>query len=198
MGMKSFPRAVCDAMSTTGTTVTCLPVKLESDVWETALFFRLMGPECKRDRRMLTRTTKPLPVTLETDLVELQHAGVVTIRAEVFTVPDDPLTAEILLVPGGARTHFDALKLLSEQERLCWFFADEDFRVLHSQQNTLEPDQHAGFDDLLRDAVRHDALIRSTGRYDADSALAEIAAHYELRAGLSHGSQGGAGTKTVQ
>ncbi len=198
MGMKSFPRAVSEAMSATGSVVTCLPVKLESDAWETALFFRLMGPECKRDRHVFAKTSKPLPITLETDLLELQHASVVTIRAEVFTLPDDPLTAEILLTPGGARAHFDALKLLSEQQRLCWFFADEDFRVLHSQQNTLERDQHAGFDDLLRDAVRHDALIRSTSRYDAESALAEIAAHYELRAGFSHVPPGGARTKTVQ
>ncbi len=198
MGMRSFPRAVCEAMNATGSAVTCLPVKLESEVWETALFFRLMGPECKQDRRVLAKTSKPLPISFETDLLELQHAGVVTIRAEVFTAADDPLTAEILLTPGAARAHFDALKLLSEQPRLCWFFADEDFRVLHSQQNTLEADQHAGFDDLLRDAVRHDALIRSTGRYDAESALAEIAAHYELRAGLSHTSKGRDGIKTVQ
>lgn len=196
--MKWVPKIVSDAMRANGSVATCLPVKLDSDVWETALFFRLVGPECKKDRRAFNKSSKPLPITLETDLLELQHASVVTIRAEVFTSNDDPLTAEILLTPGGARTHFDALKLLSEQQRLCWFFADEDFRVLHTQQHPLEHDQHTSFDDLLRDAVRHDALIRSTSRYDAEAALAEIAAHYEIRNGLSHAANADPNSKTVQ
>lgn len=183
--MKVFPESVRAAMHTQGSAVTCLPVRLDADAWETAIFFQLAGPECKQDRRILAKAQRPLPVTVETDLLELQHASIVTMRVGVFTLPEDPLVGEILLTPGGARAHFDALKLLSQQERLCWFFSDQDFRILHSQQNPLSDEQHAGFDDLLRDAVSHDALIRASARYDAQAALAEIVAHYEFREGVS-------------
>ncbi|MFQ6023088.1 MAG: hypothetical protein ACE5NW_10230 [Acidiferrobacterales bacterium] len=182
--MKLFPDSVRVAMQATDVTVTCLPVQLNTASWETALFFRLAGPECKQDRRVLAKIQRPLPVTIETDLLELQHAAVVTLRVEIVTVPDDPLAGEILLTPGGAQAHFDGLKLLSQQQRLCWFFSDQDFHVLHSQQNPLDDEQRAGFDDLLRDAVKHDALIRAAARYDAQAALMEVVTHYELRAGI--------------
>ncbi len=176
-------------MRASGAAVTCLPVRLDNADWETALFFCLSGPECKQDRRILANTPQPLPVMLQTDLLELPTAAVVALRAEVYTAPDDPLVGEILLTPGDSRTHFDALKLLSEQVRLCWFFGDQDFRVLYSQQNPIAEEQHESIDDMLRDAVRHDTLVRSTARYDAQAALAEIVAHYDLR-------QDGAGTES--
>ena len=191
-------------MQAGGATVTCLPVRLDTDSWETVLFFHLAGPECKQDRRVLAKTQRPLPVSIETDLLSLQHAAVVTLRAEVFTQPQDPLTGEILLTPGGARAHFDALKLLSQQQRLCWFFGDQDFRVLYSQQSPLDYEQHVEFDDLLRDAVKHDALIRAAASYDAQAALAEVAAHYELRTGVERSAPSTSdaarttGKKTVQ
>ncbi|MEE8634813.1 MAG: hypothetical protein V3T12_02255 [Acidiferrobacterales bacterium] len=183
MAVEFLPREVRAAMQASGATVTCLPVRLDGNEWETALFFRLSGPECKRDRQILAKTRQPLPVTLETDLLELPSAAVVTLRAEVYTMADDPLAGEILLTPGGSRTHFDALKLLSEQDRLCWFFGDPDFRQLHSQQNPLGVEQRQSIDDLLRDAVRHDALVRATARYDAQAALSEVVVHYDLRGG---------------
>ncbi|MFQ5755085.1 MAG: hypothetical protein ACE5H7_03215 [Acidiferrobacterales bacterium] len=184
MAKEFLPREVRAAMQASGATVTCLPVRLDGNEWETALFFRLAGPECKRDRQVLAKTHRPLPVTLETNVLELPSAAVVTLRAEVHTLADDPLAGEILLTPGGSRTHFDALKLLSKQDRLCWFFGDEDFRQLHSQQNPLDVEQRESIDDLLRDAVRHDALVRSTGRYDAQAALSEVVVHYDLREGI--------------
>ncbi len=190
MGMRVFPDSVRAAMQARDTAVTCLPVRLDADCWETALFFRLAGPECKQDRHILARAERPLPVSIELELLELEHAAVVTLRAEVFTLADDPLVGEILLTPGASSTHFDALKLLCEQKRLCWFFADQDFRVLHSQQNPIGQEQRTGFDELLRDAVRHDALIRASTRYDAQAALAEVVAHYELREGVTHGGPG--------
>lgn len=188
MNVKGFPDAVRRAMRAAGAGVTCLPVQLERSDWETAFFFHLAGHECKRDRQVLANARTPLPIGIEADLLELPRASVVVIRVEVLTAPEDPLAAEVLLTPGGVRTHFDALQLLSQQERLCWFFADEDFRLIYSQQSPLGAEQRRSFDDLLRDAVRHDALIRASARYDAAGALAEVQGHYTLRPGLKRGT----------
>ncbi|MFQ5993863.1 MAG: hypothetical protein ACE5K1_02115 [Acidiferrobacterales bacterium] len=178
------------AMHTAGAAVTCVPVKLDQNQWETAVFFRVAGPESKRDRHILAKAERPLPVGMEADLLALEHAAVVTIRVEVFTLPDNPLTGEILITPGSASVQFDTLKLLSEQPRLSWFFSDQDFRVLHSQQSPLGSEQGVAFDDLLRDAVRHDALVRATAKYDAQAALGEVVEHYEFREGVSRAGAG--------
>ena len=90
-------------------------------------------------------------------------------------------------------THFEALQLLSRQPRLCWFFGDQTHWILHSQQHPLDSAQHEGFDALLRDAVRHDTMVRMSRRYDAQAALAEIVKHYELRAGTRSGGYQPAG-----
>ncbi len=168
-------------MRSVGAAVTCVPVALDGDDWETAIFFDVGGPESKSDRRALRTARSPLPIGLETDLIEHGAAAVVILRLEVFTSADSPLAGEILLTPGGNATHFDSLKLLTTQRRLVWFFGDADSRIVHSQQHALDDAQRSGFDELLRDAVHHDALVRLTGRYDDRAALGELASHYELR-----------------
>lgn len=178
-------------MLATGATVTCMPVRLDGGDWEAAVFFHLAGPESKRDRQLLAKAKRPLAVSVEADLLELQQASVVVLRFEVATIPEDPLAGEVLLTPGDVRTHFDTLQLLCRQQRLCWFFSDEDFRVLHSQQNAIGDEQRASFDDLLADAVRHDALIRASARYDAHAALAEVVSRYELRQGSTRPASSG-------
>ena len=181
--MTVFPEAVRTAMQTSGATVTCMPVRLDAADWEVAVFFHLAGRESKRDRQVLMKVGRPLAVSIEAELLELQQAAVVVLRFEVATIPEDPLTGEVLLTPGDARTHFDTVQLLCRQQRLCWFFGDSDFRMLHSQQNPIGDEQRASFDELLADCVRHDALIRASARYDAQAALAEVVGHYELRQG---------------
>ncbi len=171
-------------MRSAGAAATCLPVQLDGERWETAFFFHLAGPECKEDRRIMRKRGGPLPVGLETDLIETDHAAVVMLRPEVYTREADPLTCEILLAPGEGGSHFDALKLLTKQERLCWFFGDQAFWMVHSQALPLDAAQRAGFDELLRDALKHDAMVRMTGHYDAQAGLSEIVRHYELRAGV--------------
>jgi hypothetical protein len=168
-------------MQNSGATVTCMPVRLDKADWEAAVFFHLAGPESKRDRQALAKAERPFAVSIEADLLELQQASVVVLRFEVATIPEDPLTGEVLLTPGDVRTHFDTVQLLCRQQRLCWFFGDSDFRVLHSQQNPIGDEQRASFDELLADCVRHDALIRASARYDAQAALAEVVGHYDLR-----------------
>lgn len=181
--MKRFPEFVRDAMRSGGAAATCLPVRLDDDHWETAFFFHLAGPECKEDRRLIRKRGGPLPVGLETDLIETEHAAVVVLRPEVYTREDDPLSCEILLTPGEGGAHFEALKLLSEQQRICWYFGDQAFWKIRSQQLPLDDAQRRGFDELLRDALKHDTMVRMTRRYDSQAGLGEIVKHYELRAG---------------
>ena len=107
----------------------------------------------------------------------------VVLRPEIYTRENDPLGCEILLTPGEGGSHFDALKLLSKQQRICWFFGDQAYWTIHSQQLPLNEDQRQGFEELLRDALKHDTMVRMTGRYDAQAGLGDIVKHYELRAG---------------
>lgn len=181
--MNQFPAAVRRAMRASGSAATCVAVCLDDDEWEAALFVQLAGDECKADRALIDSCAKPFAVGIETDVVRHEHAAVVVLRLEVHANPADPMIAEILLIPGGATDHFDVLKRLSRQVKLCWFFGDDSFNVIHAQQHPLAREQRADFDALLREVVGHDALVRCTGRYDAQAALAEIVAHYEPRAG---------------
>ena len=181
-------------MRASGAATTCVPVRTDEraqgeaaehaagDGWEAALFVQLAGPECKADRRAIVRATGPLPVGLETDIVETETGAVVILRLEVHTVPDDPFACEILLAPGSGGSDFDCLQLLTAQPRLQWFFGDQTFWVLRSQSHALGPEQHAGFDELLKDALKYDTMIRLTKRYDASAALGHVARLYELRA----------------
>ncbi len=185
--MQRFPRTVREAMEAGGAAATCVPVRLDGSGWQAALFLLLAGPECKADRRVISRAQGPLPVGIEADLIKSDHASVVTLRAETYTRPDDPMVSEILMTPGLGSSHFEALKLLTAQARLCWFFGDEAYWLMHSQCHPVAPEQQSGFADLLEDAVSHDAVLRVTGRYDASAALASIAERYELRAGARGG-----------
>ena len=174
-------------MEAGGAAATCVPVQLDGGGWQAALFLALAGPECKADRRIISRAQRPLPVGIEADLIEAEHASVVTLRAEVYTRSEDPMVSEILMTPGVGSSHFEALKLLTAQPQLCWFFGDETYWLLHSQSHPLAPEQRTGFAELLDDAVAHDAVVRLTGRYDAAAALASVSGHYELRAGERRG-----------
>ena len=182
-----FPKAVREAMQSQGAAATCVPVQLDGDDWEAALFFQLAGAECKADRRAIKQAQGPLAVGMESDLVETDSGAVVVLRPEVHTQPGDPFVCEILLTPGDGGVHFEALKLLSTQARLCWFFGDQSHWILHSQQHPLEAALHAEFDAMLRDALKHDTMVRMSKRYDAEAALSEIVKHYELRAATEHG-----------
>lgn len=174
-------------MQSNGAAATCVAVQLDGDEWEAALFFQLAGAECKADRRAIKQAQGTLPVGMESDLIETDSGAVVVLRPEVHTRPGDPFVCEILLTPGDGGAHFEALKLLCGQPRLCWFFGDQAHWIIHSQQHPLEAAQHTGFDAMLRDALKHDTMVRMSKRYDARAALGEIVKHYELRAGTRNG-----------
>lgn len=176
-----IPEKVKDAMLAGGSMVTCMPVKLDdSNEWEAVIFFRVFGDESERDVVAL-KSGKPQSIGLETDIIEHENATVVVMRIEVETIPGSPLAGEILLTSGGADAHFEALKLLATQSRLCWFFVDEEFCTIHSQQHPLGEAQNHEFQKLLNDVTTRDAMIRMTGKYDAQAAFSSVVDHYDFR-----------------
>lgn len=180
--IRRLPASVSQAMHQHGVAATCLSVQLDGEDWEAALFLRCAGSECKEDRRLLRRAEGSIPVGIEADLIEHANAAVVVLRAEAHTGAGDPLVFEILLLPGHGASHFDTLKLLTCQSRLCWFFADSSGEVIHAQQHPLAPEYHAGFAEVLADALKHDRLIRLTQRYSAEAALKDVTSRYQVRA----------------
>lgn len=175
-------------MDYTGSSVTCLPVRIDSGNWESAIFFQLGGRESKEDRRRLSRLDGAVvPVAIETDVIKHSSASVVVIRFEVYTHGDDnPLIGEVLLTPGETESHFETLKLLCTQPVIRWFFSDAAYWIIHQQQNYLGEPEHAAFKDVLDQATQHDAMIRMTGTYDVQLALKEVVSHYEYRSAETH------------
>ncbi len=55
-----------------------------------------------------------------------------------------------------------------------------------TQQRLLTQQQRDGFNELALEAVKYDAVIRCTGRYDAKAALASVVSHYDLRVSTEH------------
>ena len=179
--MRRFPAAVRQAMRDSGAAATCVAVQLDGDDWEAALFLQLAGPECKEERRLLRRVSGSIPVGMEADVIEHANAAVVVLRLEVHCGAPQPMPFEILLVPGTATGHFEAVKLVSGEARLTWFFGDSSGGLIHAQSHALDEAQHQGFAELLAEALRHDRLVRLTGRHDGNAALAEITSHYSPR-----------------
>ena len=176
-----FPAPVREAMAASGAAATCIPVELDGGAPEAAFFINLAGPESKADRRVIRKWRGPLSLGLDSDVIETAHGAVVVLRPEVHTGPFDPFVCEILVTPGQGGTHFEALDLLSRQPRLTWFFGDRGFEIIRTQQHPLDDGQRGEFAELLKKALRHDAMTRMTARYDGRAALAEVASHYALR-----------------
>jgi len=175
-------------MRKSGSDATCVPVRLgDSEDWEAALFLHVSGPDCKQDRRLLKTAREPVAVEIEPRLMAHAAAAVVSMELSVQTVPDDALKYEILLVPGREETHYQAIKLLSGQRRLCWFFGDNDFRVIQAQEQEMEPGLQEDFESIAREAFAHDSMLRIANQYDSDKALSEIVSHYSPRSGANAG-----------
>ncbi len=182
--MDKFPQSVIDMMNQGGSTVTCLPVQLDTEseqAWQSAFFFRLGGQESQRDIRLLKKATGPFAVGIETDIIEHANATVVLLRLQVFTQKENPLIGEVLLTPGGAETHYELLGLLGEQQTLTWFFSDQNYQVIHQQRQPLSKEWQEEFLALRSEAFKRDSIIRLAGKYSAQTAFAEVVSNYALR-----------------
>lgn len=182
LNKQTFPESVIKMMKAGGSTVTCLPVKLEQEEdWQSAVFFRLGGSESQADIKLLKNRQSALGVGIETDLIEHANATVVVLRLQMYTRPDNPLVGEVLITPGGAQTHYEILTLLSGQETLTWFLSDQEFRIIHQQRQPLSDDWRKEFLALRDESFGRDTLIRLSGKYSAQTAFAEVVSRYALR-----------------
>ncbi len=179
--MHKFPDSIIRSMQQSGAMITCVPVQFDGGIWESAVFFELGGDECQHDREILSASDKAIPVTLEAELIEHNSASVVMLRFEVLTDVENPLAGEVLIVPGLGDIQFETLKHLSEQQNLRFYFSDDYYNVIHSQQILLSDQERGGYAQILEQVISHDALIRLTGKYNAMSALSEIVGHYDIR-----------------
>jgi len=188
----TFPESVVQMMTAGGSTVTCLPVRIDLDhsspaesanagSWQSAIFFRLGGSESSTDIRLLSQSSQPFGIGMETDIIEHENASVVVLRLQVFVQPHDPLIGEVLLTPGGAETHYEILGQLSKQDSLVWFFSDQNYRVIHQQVQPLAVEWRNEFDALRSEAFKRDTLIRLSGKYNAQAAFADVVSRYSLR-----------------
>lgn len=176
-------------MRSTGSAATCVPVRLGgAGDWEAALFVHVSGPESKQDRWLLKNAREPVSVDLHPSLMAHSAAAIVAIELSIATVPDDALQYEILLVPGAVDSHYQAIKLLTGQARICWFFGDNDFRVIQAQEQEIDQEEHEHFETIAREAFAHDSLLRISNQYDSDKALSEIVSHYTPRIEAGHGT----------
>lgn len=187
--MDSFPDTIKRSMRASGAEATCVPIRLDkSSEWEAAMFVHVAGPECKNDRRLLKTARSPVPVDIEARLMAHNAAAIVAIELSIATVADDPLNYEILLIPGREETHYQAIKLLAGQQRVCCFFGDNDYSVIQAQEQELDSEQHASFESIAREAFAHDSMLRISAQYDSDKALSEIVSHYTPRTGAGAGA----------
>ncbi len=159
---------------------TCVPVQFDDGEWESAFFLHVAGPESRQDRRILKKN-RVTPTLLTTELMMHAGAAVLMLRVEVGTVNDDPLVFEILLIPGQVSMHYECLKLLARQQRIRYFFADSDYRLMQEQQHEISDAQHEKFEALAREAFAHDSVLRMSGKYDPRTAISDIVAHYQVR-----------------
>ena len=179
--MQKFPDSIINSMLQSGAMTTCVPLEFDDGSFESTVFFELSGDECEFDRLILSKSTSPFGINLEAELIEHASASVVMLRFEIMTQPDDPFVGEVLIVPGLGDIQFDTLKYLSTQQNLKFYFSDDRFNVIHSQQLLLSDRERQGYSQILEEVISHDALIRLTGKYDAMAALSEIVDHYEIR-----------------
>ena len=80
-------------MQSNGAAATCVAVQLDGNDWEAALFIQLAGAECKADRRAIKQAKGPMPVGMESDLVETEYGAVVILRPRCTPSPAIPLPA---------------------------------------------------------------------------------------------------------
>jgi hypothetical protein len=176
--LKRFPALVRRTMREAGAAATCAAMQLDDGPVQVALFLNMGLARVQGERKLLQRWNRALALGMETDVVNTSSGAVVVLRPQIRLGEGETLAFAILLTPGVGKTDSKSLKLLESQARLSWFFGDADFNVMRSQSHPLQPDQHAEFKRLRRNAFEHDASMHMTARYDAIAAHAKALQHY--------------------
>ena len=171
-GERRFPDEVVVALHEAGVTLGCLPVRIDDGDWRAALF--LVVPEHAECLSIdPTLSGAPYAVVLDADLHEHASASVIELGIELRT-PGVPLAGSVLFLSGHVPAHFETLSLLASQPDLPLFVGDAYCRQLASQRIPLGDAERGMLRTLLDEAVARDAVIRLTGRYDADAAFDDV------------------------
>ena len=172
-----FPEEVIVALHSAGVTVTCMPVQIEKSEWCAAFFYIVASnAPCVQTGKL---AGGPFSVVFDADLHQHEHGTAIEIGLHI-TTPIEPLQGTVVFLTGHSATHFDAVKMLSSQDDIPVFFGDQYCTLLYQQRVPLGDEHRAGFSQLLNEAVNHDALIRLTGRYDADAVFADTLAERQI------------------
>jgi len=174
---QKFPDEVIVALHEADITATCMPIKLDDSEWRAA-FFYVLSPDapCLSNGKLLGG---PFSVELDADLHEHDNGTMIEIGFEIVT-PIEPSRGMMLFLTGHTSTHFDALKLLSEQDDIPLFIGDQYCSTLWQQRVPVNEAFRLGMTGLINEAVTRDAVIRMTDRYDPDAVFADILAKRKI------------------
>jgi len=172
-----FPDDIIVLMHDANVTLSCVPVQLDDGQWQAAIFFVMPSNAACLDNGLLAGG--PYSVALDADLHEHEKGTLIEIGLEIGT-PVEPSRGTLLFITGHSPSHFESLKLISQQTELPLFIGDEFCRVLYRQLVPVSDAMRAGFASLLDEAVGRDALIRMSGHYDPDQVFTDVVASLQL------------------
>jgi len=167
---RKFPDEVIVALHEAGITATCMPVQLDNGDWQAAIFY-VLDPDaaCLTNGKLLGG---PFSVAMDADLHEHEKGTMIEIGIEIIT-PIEPVRGVMLFLTGHTSTHFDALRMLSQQQQIPLFIGDQYCNTLWQQRVPVNDAYRKGVSGLIDEAVARDAVIRMTGQYDSDAVFAD-------------------------
>jgi len=172
-----FPDNVIVALHNAGVTLTCIPVQIDGDDWQSAFFYVVANDSpCLVDGQI---AGGPFTVTFDADLHEHDNGTAIEIGIDIAT-RGAPLRGTMMFLTGHSSTQFDALKLLQTQQDIPLFIGDAYCNILWQQRVPISAAHRQGFTGLLDEAVARDAVIRMTGRYDPDAVFADLLATHRI------------------
>lgn len=172
-----FPDDVMVLLHNANITLSCVPVQLDNGQWQAAIFFVLPADApCLKTGTLLGG---PYTVELDADLHEHEKGTLIEVGLEIVT-PIEPSRGTMLFITGHSPSHFESIKLISQQDQLPLFIGDEYCRVLYKQNIPVSKAMQSGFKQLLDEAVARDAVIRLTGHYDPDLVFTDVLASLQL------------------
>lgn len=183
---QKFPDEVIVALHEANITATCMPIKIDQGEWQAAFFYVIQpdAPCLVAEHQPDTDTESPqlegpFSVALDADLHEHDNGTMIEIGVEINT-PVEPCMGIMLFLTGHSSTHFEALKLLSEQNDIPLFIGDQYCNTLWQQRVPLDNEFRLGITGLINEAVTRDAIIRMTDRYDPDAVFADTLAKRQM------------------
>lgn len=175
--VEKFPDDVIVLLHNAQVTVSCVPIQMDNQEWQAAIFFVLPKDAPCLDKGQLRGG--PYAVEFDADLHEHEKGTLIEIGIDIVT-PIEPSRGTMFFLTGHSSSHFDAIKLLTEQPELTLFIGNEYCEVLYKQRIPLSDVMRSGFKQLLDEAVGRDAVIRMTGHYDPDKVFTDTIESLQL------------------